>query len=138
MKNKVGFVDGMLLCPTENLRNSWFICNSVVTAWILNSLSKEISANINFVDSAHEIWIDLQQRYQRKNRPRIFQLRQEISNLVQYQHLVTNYFAKLKTLWNELASYHPSCSCGHCSYGGVKDLNQEYFQTEHVMAFLWV
>lgn len=81
------------------------------------------------------MWVDLQNRYQRKNSPRIFQIRREISTLVQDQLSVTAYFAKLKTLWNELVSYRPSCSCGKCSCGGVKDLVQ-YFQTEHVMAFL--
>lgn len=79
--------------------------------------------------------LDLQQRYQCKNRPRIFQLWLELSNLVQDQQLVTTYFAKLKTLWNELASHCPSCSCGKCSCEGVKDLN-DHFQTEHVMTFL--
>lgn len=135
VKNKVCFVDGSLPCPTGDLKNSWIICNSVVTAWLLNSLSKEISASVNFTDSAREIWLDLQQRYQRKNRPRIFQLRKEISNLVQDKNSVTTYFAKLKSLWNELSSYRPFCSCGKCSCGGMKEL-AEYFQTEHVMAFL--
>lgn len=102
VKNKVGFVDGTLPQPTGSMLHSWNICNSVVKAWILNALSKEISASINFFDTSREIWLDLQQPYQRKNRPRIFQLRCEISNLSQEQLSVTTYFAKLKTLWNEL------------------------------------
>lgn len=117
-KNKVGFVDGTLLCPTGDLRSSWIICNGVVMAWILNSISKEISASVNFTDTAHEIWLDLQNRYQRQNRPRIFQLRRDLSNLTQDQHTITAYFARLQTLWNELTSYRPSCTCGRCSCGG--------------------
>lgn len=135
VKNKLGFVDGSISEQTGELKRSWIICNSVVRAWILNALSKEISASVNFSDSARGMWLDLQQRYQWKNRPRIFQLRQEISNLAQDQLSVTAYFEKLKTLWNELASYRPSCSCGRCDCSGVKNLTQ-YFQTEHVMAFL--
>lgn len=134
-KNKVGFIDRTLLCPTGDLWNSWIICNSVVTVWIFNSLSKEISANINFSDYAREIWLDLEQCYQRKNRPQVFQLRRDISNLTQEQNPVTTYFAKLKTLWNELVSYRSSCTCGRCSCGVVKKL-AGYFQTEYVMAFL--
>lgn len=86
VKNKFCFVDGSLPRPTGELLKSWNICNSIVTLWILNSLSKEISARVNFSDSAHEIWIDLQERYRRKNRPRVFQLRRE-------------FFCKNKILW---------------------------------------
>lgn len=74
-KNKVGFVDGSLPCPTGELSSLWIICNGVVMAWILNSLSKEISASVNFTDKAHDIWLDLQNRYQRQNWPQIFQIR---------------------------------------------------------------
>lgn len=129
-KNKVGFVDGSLLCPTENLRSSWIICNGVVTPWILNSLSKEIYASVNFTYTAHEIWLDLQNRYQRQNRPRFFQLRRDLSNLAQDQHTITTYFSRLQTLWNELISYRSSCTCDRCSCEGMKKLI-DYFQTEH-------
>lgn len=81
VKNKIGFVDGTLLRPSDESLNSWIICNSVVTTWILNSLSPEISASVNFADTAHEIWIDLRDRYQRKNSPCVFQIRREIANL---------------------------------------------------------
>lgn len=88
-----------------------------------------------FVDSAREIWLDLQQQYQQKNRPCIFQLCHELSNLTQDQQSVTTYFVKLKTLWNELLMYRLFCSGGKCSCGGVKDL-QAHFQIKHVMLFL--
>lgn len=71
----------------------------------------------------------------RKNRPRIFQLHRELSNLMQEKMSLSVYYTKLKTLWNELASYIPSCSCGRCTCGGVKDLIV-YFQIEYVMTFL--
>ncbi|XP_038896588.1 uncharacterized protein LOC120084843 [Benincasa hispida] len=111
VKNKLGFINGEIPRPFE------------------------ISASINFSNSAQEIWADLQEWYQRKNRPRVFQLCREISNLSQNQDSVTTYYGKLKMLWNELISYCPSCSCGKCTCGGVKNL-QTYFQTEYVMAFL--
>lgn len=82
-------------------------------------------------ETTRDIWLNLQQRYQCKNRPQIFQLRREISNLVRDQNSVTAYFAKLKTLSNEFSSYRPKCSCGRCNCGGMKQL-VEYFQTEYV------
>lgn len=35
----------------------------------------------------------------------------------------------------ELSNYKPRCTCGHCSCGGVKDV-QNYFDSEYVMTFL--
>ena len=45
------------------------------------------------------------------------------------------YFTKLKALYEELNNFKPSCSCGKCTCGGLKDLNA-YFQIEYVMTFL--
>lgn len=60
-KNKLGFVDDSLKRLNDELKNLWIIYNNVVTAWILNSLSKEISASVSFFDIALDIWLDLQQ-----------------------------------------------------------------------------
>lgn len=59
VKNKIGFVNGDIPWPNSKFLSSWIICIGVVTAWILNSLSKEIFASINFFDSTREIWLDL-------------------------------------------------------------------------------
>lgn len=135
VKNKIGFVDGSIPRPTGELLNSWIICDNIVISWILNSLSKEISTSALFFDSVHEIWLDLKERFQRQNRPRIFQLRRDLTNLVQDQLSVSSYFTRLKTLWTKLSSYRPSCSCGKCSCGDVKLLD-EHFEQEYVMSFL--
>lgn len=82
IENKLGFVDGTLPRQDGDTKNSWIICNSVVTTWLLNSLLKEISTSVSISDSARDIWLDLQQRYQRKNRPRLFQLRCEYQILL--------------------------------------------------------
>ncbi|KAL5537487.1 hypothetical protein UlMin_045928 [Ulmus minor] len=56
-------------------------------------------------------------------------------NLRKDQNSVSIYFTKLKTIWEELSNYRPNCSCGKCSCGGVKHLN-EHHQMEHIMSFL--
>ena len=73
----------------------------MVISWILNSVSKEISASIIYAHSAREIWIDLRDRFQQSNGPRNFQLRRELMNLSQDQQSVSVYFTKLKTIWGE-------------------------------------
>lgn len=55
-------------------------------------IKKKISASINFSDSACEIWLDLQERYQRKNRPHVYQIHRELSNLSQNQDSISTYF----------------------------------------------
>jgi len=77
VKNKLGFVDGSIPEPQgtdNNLLNPWARNNNMVISWILNSVSKEISASIIFAASAREIWVDLRDRFQQRNGPRIFQL----------------------------------------------------------------
>ena len=77
VKNKLGFIDGSIMKPDGtnlSLLNSWIRNNNVMISWILNSISKEISASIIFSESAAEIWLDLKDRFQQSNGPHIFQL----------------------------------------------------------------
>ncbi|KAL5563154.1 hypothetical protein UlMin_032901 [Ulmus minor] len=137
VKNKLGFVDGSIPKPAgidPNL-SSWIRNNNIVISWILNSVSKEISASIIFSVSAYEIWLDLKDRFQQSNGPRIFQLRRELMNHVQDQNSVSVYFTKLKSIWEELSNYRPNCTCGKCTCGGVKQLISHY-QMEYIMSFL--
>lgn len=83
VKNKFGFVDCSIPKPDESdlqLLASWKRNNNIVISWILNSVSKEISASIIFAESAQDIWEDLKDRFQHSNGTRIFQLRRELIN----------------------------------------------------------
>ena len=138
VKNKLGFIDGSIQKPEGNdlnLLQSWTRNNNMVISWILNSVSKEISASVLFSEFASEIWNDLRDRFQQSNGPRVFQLRRELINHNQNQSSVGEYFMKLKALWEEMNVFHPACRCGMCTCGGVKALN-DYFQMEYVMSFL--
>lgn len=101
-------------------------------SWILYP---NISASIIFSDSATEIWLDLNDHFQQNNEPRIFQLRRELTNLVQNQNSVSVHFTNLKTLSEELRKYRPSYTCRQCACGGVREPSS-YFQMEYVMSFL--
>ncbi|XP_057975245.1 uncharacterized protein LOC131162654 [Malania oleifera] len=74
-KNKLPFIDGSLPQPTINdpLHFAWGRCNSMVVAWITNSLSKDIASIVLFSDNARNIWLDLQQRFSKSSAPRVFQ-----------------------------------------------------------------
>ncbi|XP_022867559.1 uncharacterized protein LOC111387248 [Olea europaea var. sylvestris] len=55
-------------------------------------------------------------------------------NHAQNQLTIGAYFTKLKTVWEELSNYRPSCSCGKCTCKGIKAL-EDHYQTEYVMSF---
>ena len=101
-------------------------------SWILISISKEIANSEIYASTACEVWLDLKDRFTQKNRPRIFELNKAIASLNQKQSSVSAYFTNLKSLWEELASYHnlPICPCGV-----TKDIH-EIFHQEHVLQFL--
>lgn len=79
-------------------------------------------------------WLALKEHFQRKNGPRIFQLKQTLATLNQDQHSDT-YFSMLKNLWDEYITYRPTCICGKCECSGVEDL-EKFNQFEYLMSFL--
>ncbi|XP_073025091.1 uncharacterized protein [Primulina eburnea] len=88
VKNKLGFVDGTIVKPLEadtHLLGFWARNNNIMISWILNSVSKDISASILFSESAAAIWDDLKERFQQSDSPRIFQLKHDLVSLRQEQ-----------------------------------------------------
>ncbi|KAA8547236.1 hypothetical protein F0562_003900 [Nyssa sinensis] len=128
IKNKVGFIDGTVPKPSDPVAAlQWTRYNNMVKAWLLNSLSKDISASVIYCDLAKDIWVELKERFSQVNGRRMFQLEQEIHNLVQSTTSVTTYFTKLKMLWDELSSLQ-----SHLIHEGVS----QYQQYQRTMKFL--
>ena len=117
-KNKLGFVDGSVNPPSPktnpNDHAAWSRCNDMVHSWIVNTLAADISDSVIYYTTAREIWEDLRERFSQSNAPRIFQIQREIAYLTQDQLSVSAYYTKLKSLWDELASYTDglTCTCG--------------------------
>lgn len=76
-KLKLGFVDGSYLKPAANspLLVHWLQCNNMVTSWILNSVSTEIRNSIVYIQSARDIWLDLEVRFAQRNVLKLFNLK---------------------------------------------------------------
>ncbi|XP_019055414.1 PREDICTED: uncharacterized protein LOC109115649 [Nelumbo nucifera] len=115
-KNKLVFVDGSMPKPAAGTPefSAWTKCNVMVIAWIFNSLANEVYNSVAFVDTATEIWKELQCRFSQGNIPRIYELKQDLALLRQDDLTVSAYFTKLKTLWDKLNSLvvYPKCTCG--------------------------
>uniref|UniRef100_A0A2N9GZ55 Integrase catalytic domain-containing protein n=1 Tax=Fagus sylvatica TaxID=28930 RepID=A0A2N9GZ55_FAGSY len=133
-KNKAGFVNGSIKAVDSSSPQygSWKRCDTMVLSWLLNSLSKEISASVIYLDTAFEVWQDLKERFSQSNGPRVYQLQKAIASLNQEQSSVSAFYTKLKGFWDELMNFRPipACNCG-----ALKTL-LDYQHSEYVMKFL--
>jgi len=104
----------------------------MVIAWLYNVIDKKLPGSVAYAEQASEIWSDLKERYSQGNEIRIHQLKREITLTSQGVMTVTEYFTKLKELWDDLGEHQqiPSCAC-------LKDFNFSKFQeAEKVHKFL--
>jgi len=134
-KNKMGFIDGSISKPSPDddvLFHAWTRCNNMIIAWILNSISKEIASSVIYINTCAEMWQDLKDRFSQGNGPRIFQLQKLLTTLSQENLSVSDYFTKIKSIWDELDNYDPipSCTCG-----GMRSVHEKH-NRDHVFQFL--
>ncbi|KAA3452461.1 UBN2_3 domain-containing protein [Gossypium australe] len=92
VKNKLGIVDGtcskdLLL---DEMGHQWERCYAIVLSWILNTVSKELSAGIVFAYSAVSVWNDLGERFHKIDGLRIYFLHREITSHLQGTTSISN------------------------------------------------
>ncbi|XP_042018912.1 uncharacterized protein LOC121766717 [Salvia splendens] len=118
-KNKLVFVDGSILRPPSDdlLYHAWIRCNSMVVAWLRNSVSTQICSSIMFLDNAYEIWADLKDRFSLGDSARLYQLKQQLMSLSQGNNDVSTYFTTLRSIWDEFKNSQPLswCTCNRCT-----------------------
>ncbi|XP_065617218.1 uncharacterized protein LOC136062281 [Quercus suber] len=120
---------------TEDNYNTWsraiLISLNAKTklGFIDGSIPKPQSSSIVYFKTARDVWVDLQNRFGQGNGPTIFDLRKEISSLVQEDLTINAYYAKFKGLWDEFSNYR-TCTCGHqveeCTMSFLMGLNETY------------
>ncbi|XP_048494427.1 uncharacterized protein LOC125494725 [Beta vulgaris subsp. vulgaris] len=103
-KNKESFVNGEIMKPDEKHKDfhKWKRADFVVVSWILSSMSSELADDFGYIDSAVELWKELNERFGQSNGPLIYQLKKEIDNLQQENMTTITYYGKLKKLWDEM------------------------------------
>jgi hypothetical protein len=120
-KNKLRFIDGTITPPANSSKDfpQWSRCNNMVRSWLLNSISTDIFTTVIYCNFARDIWLDLKERFSQVNGPRMFQLKQDVSTLIQGTMPIATCFTKLKGLWDELSALQPipSCTCGALKEG---------------------
>jgi hypothetical protein len=131
----MAFIDGSLPQPSpadEVVFHVWTRCNNIIIAWILSLISKEIASSVIYITTCAGMWQDLNDRFSQGGGPRIFQLQKLLKNLSQENLSVSDYFTKIKSLWDELDNYDPipSCTCG-----GMQVVHEKH-NRDHVFQFL--
>ena len=114
-KNKLGFQLGTCtksMYPSS-MHDQWEICNAIVLGWIMNIVSKSIVSTVIYGSDAQTVWEDLRERFDKVNASRAFYLQKEIVTLSQGTTSVSNYFSRLRELWDKFETLisPPSCAC---------------------------
>ena len=114
-KKKVEFILGDNPRPSHDNPNfpTWTRCNNMVTSWLVHSVSLPIRQSIIWMDVAIDIWNDLKTCYSQGDLSRISDLQLEVASLSQGDLSVTDYFTKLRIIWDELDNFRPNplCTC---------------------------
>jgi hypothetical protein len=88
-----------------------------------------------YITSSEAMWKDLKDRYSQRNGLRVFQLQKTISVVAQENSIESQYFTRIKTLWEELNNYRPISICNCCHCGRMQSILKLYSQ-ERVLQFL--
>lgn len=95
----------------DELHEQWEICNAIVLSWIMSFVGEELLNKVFYATIAFMIWQDLNNRFEKVYRLRVYQLHKEITTLSHKTNFVTVYFDKLKHLWGEYNAAIPLHSC---------------------------
>ena len=74
VKSKLGLMDSSIttsMAITHLEKIAWSKNNSMISSWILNSVSPHITAYVIYRNTAMEIWNSLRNRFSQANGPRI-------------------------------------------------------------------
>nr|XP_025884882.1 uncharacterized protein LOC104645967 [Solanum lycopersicum] len=123
VKNKLRFINGECMKPSpqspdyRQLERS----DAMVTSWILNSLSKDIT------DS---------DRYDQTNGAKLYQIQKEINDLNQGILDITSYYTRMKKLWEELTTLSAKSICSCTCTCGAKETMHKAEQDRRLIQFL--
>ncbi|XP_074328227.1 uncharacterized protein LOC141666129 [Apium graveolens] len=119
-KKKIGFIDGSITQPSETTDEyeDWISVNLMLVSWIMNTIDSKLRSTISYHESARDLWIYIQERFNISNGPRIQQPKAELHTCKQIQGMsIEDYYAKLKKLWEALVEVDPIpiWECGKCT-----------------------
>ncbi|XP_014511320.1 uncharacterized protein LOC106770014 [Vigna radiata var. radiata] len=108
------------------------------TTWIVHFVSISIKQSIIWMNKASKIWNDLKNIFSQGSLSRISSLQLEIATLHQSDLSISEYFTKLRILWDEIENFRlePPCTCKPDCGCGVLTVFKQKRQEDQVMQFL--
>lgn len=103
-KRKLGFVTGEERKSTSDdvKKEAWATCNNMIISWILDSVSESIKKYIMFVNSVHQIWNQLEQRFALTNGSRKYKLNKDLYETKHQEKSISEYYTMIRSTWEEL------------------------------------
>ncbi|XP_023769810.1 uncharacterized protein LOC111918368 [Lactuca sativa] len=89
-------------------------------------MEKEIRTNVRYANTSSEIWKDLGERFEKEGAPRAYELKQLLNVMQKGGMSISNYYTKLRSLWDEIQIVLPTprCVCDGCECAIGKQLNE--------------
>lgn len=105
------YVKGEASEPLDKTRaewRTWSATNSLIVAWLLNSLSPTIVTTVETISSAAEVWKTLSKLYSGEGNVMLMvETEEKVSDMRQGERSVMEYVADLQRLWIDLDHYDP-------------------------------
>ncbi|XP_019261001.1 PREDICTED: uncharacterized protein LOC109238959 [Nicotiana attenuata] len=98
----------------------------------MNTVAPNLLSVVIYASNAHKVWEDLRERFDKVNAAISFYLHKEIAKLTQKLLTVSQYFSKLRELWDEYEALDPPPSCGCLE----SKQHAEHYQLQKLYQFL--
>ncbi|KAK3024584.1 hypothetical protein RJ639_044326 [Escallonia herrerae] len=105
----MGYITGEIQRPAlgDSTYVNWELNNSIVMAWLINSMESYISRTYLFLRSAKAIWDAVNNNYSDlENASQVFEIKNKLKEMHQGNLEVTEYYNELQTLWQELDMHY--------------------------------
>ncbi|XP_074305911.1 uncharacterized protein LOC141641136 [Silene latifolia] len=118
-RRKFGFCDGSIKKPTDEfLLGQWEVVHCTIVSWLRATIDTTVLESVPYVEDAAAMWSDLEERFAVVDGTSIHSLKTELGECRQKKGMsVTEYYGKLKSLWDALSIHEPpfACECGKCT-----------------------
>ncbi|KAL9420097.1 hypothetical protein AB3S75_037804 [Citrus x aurantiifolia] len=104
-KGKLGYLNGEVTPPTTNdpKYRQWHSENSMVTAWLINSMDSIIGKTFMYLKTARDVWEAVREAYSDlENQSQLYELNTCMWKMQQGNRDVTAYYNDMMAVWQEL------------------------------------